>query len=65
MLRNLPSLDNSTDSLDNIEILSTDLCLYTGIKKFESLQSAFEIFIDGLKQLVFEDLKIVKENFEK
>ncbi|RIB28329.1 hypothetical protein C2G38_2239583 [Gigaspora rosea] len=126
---NLPALDNSTDSLDNIEILPTDIgngayqsltallsiiiptlvnkavishddviklklggdgrevgrsthyvmftvcilneensvldpikqhciCLYTGIEKFESLQSAFGVFIDELKQIVnqgFED----------
>ncbi|RIB12996.1 hypothetical protein C2G38_2249134 [Gigaspora rosea] len=34
------------------------ICLYTGIEKFESLQSAFGVFIDELKQIVnqgFED----------
>ncbi|KAF0419437.1 hypothetical protein F8M41_007185 [Gigaspora margarita] len=136
--RSLPLLDNSIDSLDNIEILSTDvgngayrsltallsiiiptlvnkeppvisrgnviklklggdgrevgrsnhhvmftvcilneendvldpakqhcICLYTGIEKFESLQLAFEIFIDELKQLVNQGFEDSERNFWK
>ncbi|KAF0556955.1 hypothetical protein F8M41_014187 [Gigaspora margarita] len=41
------------------------ICLYSVIEKFESLQLAFGIFIDELKQLVNQGFEDSKKNFGK